>query len=105
MDDLTMGMTLCENARLGKLEALEDLIRCGCDPSASDYDRRTPLHVAAAEGQKTIAQSLLDSGCQADARDRWGNTPQSEAERSGQNWPGTFWDSATREVPKARRKS
>jgi len=105
MDTLTMAMALCEHARLGKLEALEDLLRCGADPTAVDYDERTALHIAAAEGQKGIAQSLLDKGARPDATDRWGTTPVQDAERAGHNWPSSFWDQTARQAHMERRKS
>ena len=52
--------------------------------NASDYDGRTPLHLAAAEGHEHCVRFLL-SKCQVDPAptDRWGFTPLSEAERSG----------------------
>lgn len=40
-----------------------------------DYDRRTPLHLAASEGCYTVAVWLLDNGSPKDVVDRFGNTP------------------------------
>lgn len=50
----------------------------------SDYDGRTALHLAAAEGHFECVQFLLEH-CNVphDAKDRWGNTPFDEAETFG----------------------
>lgn len=44
-----------------------------------DYDRRTPLHLAAAEGHVEMVEFLLKVGVHANPKDRWGNTPIHEA--------------------------
>ncbi len=45
-----------------------------------DYDGRTALHLAVAEGHMRCVRFLLDT-CKAksDVRDRWGHTPLQEA--------------------------
>ena len=45
----------------------------------SDYDKRTPLHLAAAEGNFEIVKHLLNKKCNPNKHDRWGNTPLHEA--------------------------
>lgn len=57
---------------------------CPCC-TAGDYDGRTALHLAAAEGNLQAAQSLVTTGHANPAalRDRWGNTPLDEARRVG----------------------
>lgn len=47
--------------------------------SMGDYDRRTPLHLAAAEGHSKIVEFLLLVGVPCNPKDRWGNTPLHEA--------------------------
>lgn len=47
------------------------------DPSlvrATDYDKRTPLHVAAIHGWIDIAKCLLACDADVNAQDRWKNT-------------------------------
>lgn len=56
------------------------------DMSLSDYDGRTALHLAAAEGHLDCVNFLL-SQCKVpfDVKDRWGNTPMKEATQFGHN--------------------
>ena len=55
------------------------------DINNADYDGRTALHLAAAECHYDIVKYLLDKGAQKDVKDRWGNTPYSEAMKCGEN--------------------
>ena len=43
-----------------------------------DYDNRTPLHLAAAEGHFNIVQFLVENNADINAKDRAGTTPLSE---------------------------
>ncbi|CAH9128971.1 unnamed protein product [Cuscuta epithymum] len=47
---------------------------------ASDYDNRTPLHVAALHGLVDVAKCLIEYGADVNAQDRWKNTPLADAE-------------------------
>lgn len=44
-----------------------------------DYDRRTPLHLACADGRAPIARALLAAGADPAARDRFGATCVADA--------------------------
>jgi len=63
------------NGEVDKLQAVADKSLMG----TSDYDGRTPLHLACAEGQEAVVRFLLEAGVKVDAKDRWGRTPLDEA--------------------------
>lgn len=46
-----------------------------------DYDRRTPLHIAASEGHVDICKFLMDKGARINRSDRWGGSPLDDAHR------------------------
>lgn len=64
---------LCSRGRYG--EVLDKIDRGGASVRFADYDRRTPLHIAAAEGHLKICALLLERGADVNAKDRWGHTP------------------------------
>ncbi|KAF3337833.1 potassium channel KOR2-like protein [Carex littledalei] len=77
------GNYLCNVVTESKLEMLRRLLEFGVDPNSKNYDLRTPLHVAAAEGLHLVASVLIEFGADVLSKDRWGNTPLDEAERCG----------------------
>ncbi|PUZ47316.1 hypothetical protein GQ55_7G155300 [Panicum hallii var. hallii] len=75
------GGYLCRVVTDGRIDLLNRLLRFGVDPNCKNYDQRTPLHVAAAEGLHLVAGMLIGFGADVQAKDRWGNTPLDEGRR------------------------
>ncbi|XP_033727831.1 glutaminase kidney isoform, mitochondrial-like isoform X1 [Pecten maximus] len=68
----------------GDVTAMRRYALQGVEMNQQDYDGRTALHVAAAEGHLNVVNFLLEE-CHVDFRlkDRWGYTPLEEAKRFG----------------------
>lgn len=100
--DLTMrkNAALCAEigdvlfaAAQGDVRALISAINAGTDVFAGDYDNRTSLHLAAAEGHDEALQLLVDNIPSGDfsrdkadvlaSTDRWGGTPLDDAIAGG----------------------
>ena len=62
-------------ASTGDISELKRLVAHGHDLDSADYDGRTPLHLACAEGQTGAVAYLLDQGVNPEPLDRWGNSP------------------------------
>lgn len=77
------GSQLCSAVAKGDADFLKRVLSFGVDPNSKDYDHRTPLHIAAAEGFHLIAKILLEAGASVFAMDRWGTTPLDEIRKSG----------------------
>jgi glutaminase len=50
---------------------------------AADYDGRTPLHLASAEGREAVVKYLLEKEVDPQPLDRWKQTPLADAQRAG----------------------
>lgn len=70
-------------ASKGDLGAIQRLVVRGTGIDGSDYDMRTPLHLAAAEGQTAIVEWFVNRGTEVNPRDRWGTTPLDDAYMQG----------------------
>ena len=62
----------------GNIRTLESLVSQQRDLQQGDYDIRTPLHLASAEGQLEVVKFLLNQGVKP-IPDRWGGYPISDA--------------------------
>mmetsp|Transcript_21261 Transcript_21261/g.42214 ORF Transcript_21261/g.42214 Transcript_21261/m.42214 type:complete len:638 (-) Transcript_21261:247-2160(-) len=76
---------LCYYCAKGDLPGIRGLLSLGADINASDYDGRTPLHLAASEGQLEVVKLLVKNRADLQPVDRWGGTPHSDALREGHN--------------------
>nr|XP_029133053.1 glutaminase kidney isoform, mitochondrial-like [Labrus bergylta] len=71
-------------AYTGDVSAMRRFALSSVDMEQRDYDSRTALHVASAEGHTEVVRFLLEA-CKVNPvpRDRWGNTPIEEAVQFG----------------------
>eukprot|EP00931_Biecheleriopsis_adriatica_P117169 TRINITY_DN92708_c0_g1_i1.p1 TRINITY_DN92708_c0_g1~~TRINITY_DN92708_c0_g1_i1.p1 ORF type:complete len:630 (+),score=76.77 TRINITY_DN92708_c0_g1_i1:25-1914(+) len=70
---------MCAAAARGDLPELQAMLRDGVSADQTDYDRRTPLHLACCEGQAEAARFLLEQRADINAVDRFGRTPLNSA--------------------------
>lgn len=75
----SLSMELIEHVSKGRLELAEKKIKQGASPDYADYDKRTPLHLAASEGHMDVVKMLLKHGANPYVADRWGSKPYDEA--------------------------
>ncbi len=68
-------------ASIGDINELKRLVAHGHDLNRADYDGRTPLHLASAEGHTETVQYLLNQKVVRDPLDRWGYAPLDDAIR------------------------
>ncbi|KAA8541403.1 hypothetical protein F0562_025366 [Nyssa sinensis] len=67
----------------GDMYRLKCLIGAGADPNKTDYDGRSPLHLAASEGHEDITLFLIQQGVGINIFDNFGNTPLLGAIKNG----------------------
>ncbi|XVF23160.1 hypothetical protein REPUB_Repub13aG0013300 [Reevesia pubescens] len=67
----------------GDLYQLKSLIRAGADPNKTDYDGRSPLHLAASKGYEDITSFLIQHQVDINLKDKFGTTPLLEAIKNG----------------------
>jgi len=78
----TNFIKLCSN---GDFDGIKKIIN-KVDINCADYDKRTPLHLAASEGYVNIVELLLENGAKI-TPDRWNNTPLSDIkDKEGDNY-------------------
>ena len=57
-------------ASMGEITEVRKNIALGADVNKGDYDNRTALHLAAAEGQEDIVKYLINRGADVNKKDR-----------------------------------
>eukprot|EP00005_Dracoamoeba_jomungandri_P007280 CAMPEP_0174264124 /NCGR_PEP_ID=MMETSP0439-20130205/21398_1 /TAXON_ID=0 /ORGANISM="Stereomyxa ramosa, Strain Chinc5" /LENGTH=470 /DNA_ID=CAMNT_0015349851 /DNA_START=163 /DNA_END=1572 /DNA_ORIENTATION=- len=72
---------LCTSAFMGDLDTIRNLVSAGVSVNVYDYNKKTPLHLAASQGHKDIVEYLLGQGAYVHVKDIWGQTPLTEAMR------------------------
>lgn len=80
---LSGAFAFCWAAAQGDVAEMRRLVARGVSPTASDYDGRTALHLAASEAQFEALRYLLQLSKDVNPLDRWGNTPLDDAMRCG----------------------
>ncbi|XP_057460218.1 potassium channel SKOR-like isoform X2 [Actinidia eriantha] len=78
-----LAMKLNFAAYDGDLYRLKRLITAGADPNWTDYDGRSPLHLAASKGYEEITEFLIQQGVEINITDNFGNTPMLETIKNG----------------------
>lgn len=76
------GSLLCHVAASGNIPFMTSLLKFNLDVNAADYDRRTPMHLAASKGLSNVVEVLLGYGGDVNALDNFGRTPLLEAIRN-----------------------
>ncbi|MEM7025978.1 MAG: ankyrin repeat domain-containing protein, partial [Pseudomonadota bacterium] len=70
-------------ASSNNLMGIRRLVAQGTPLDLADYDLRSPLHLAAAEGHDEVVSYFLAQDVDPNPRDRWGDTPLDDAVRHG----------------------
>ena len=73
--------SLWDAAALGRIDLVDQALK-NLTVDAPDYDTRTALHYAAAEGYANVCEHLLKKGAESSPLDRYGNTPLGVALRN-----------------------
>jgi adenylate kinase len=80
--EFALGCSLLHQTALGNFTVVEELLQDHPElVNFRDYDRRTPLHVAASEGHLALCQFLVQQGARLNRSDRWGGAPLDDAHR------------------------
>ena len=74
-DELKAAESIVVAVELGNIEAVKQHLNDGTEVNAKGGTGRTPLHWAAIEGHKEIAELLIAAGADLNAKDKYGNTP------------------------------
>ena len=73
-------IALSDAVRTGNIEDVKKHLSAGADVNEKDKHGLTPLHLAAANGHKELAELLIEKGADVNAKDEDGWTPLDYAE-------------------------
>lgn len=80
--EFAAGCCFLHQVALGNLDEVKKMMQQKPDlVNFRDYDRRTPLHVAASEGYLELCLLLVENGAHLNRSDRWGGSPLDDAHR------------------------
>ncbi|XP_028396009.1 L-asparaginase-like [Dendronephthya gigantea] len=78
-------LLLCSATQIGHIDSVEELCKKDNVDCSLVYDDRTPLHIAAANGNLKMVQTLLEHGASLHKVDKYGATPLLDAIRFKKN--------------------
>jgi len=87
---------LCSAAVAGDLAELRRILALGVDVNGSDYDGRTPLHLAVTELQLKAVHLLILCGADVNRKDKWGVSSLDEAKNHKNKEVGQALEKAIR---------
>ena len=79
MSEPELASILLDAAHVGDTPLVERYLVAGAEPDIADYDSRTALMLAAAEGETRTCKLLLAHGADPTLTDRWGHSAVDEA--------------------------
>lgn len=62
-------------ASQGDLDKTDQLLRCGAEPDAQDYNGKMPIHLAVGLGNDGVVSALIKAGANLESRDSMLHTP------------------------------
>jgi hypothetical protein len=72
MNEVELASCMCQAVSQRNHAVLAMYMKAGANPLSRNYDERTPLHVAAAEGDLEALKIMVDeTHCKIDPHDRW----------------------------------
>ena len=72
MNEVELASCMCQAVSRRNHAVLAMYLKAGADPLSRNYDERTPLHVAAAEGNLEALKLMVEeTHCKIDPADRW----------------------------------
>lgn len=81
-EDFADGCRFLHQVALGNCQEVKRLVADRIQlVNFRDYDRRTPLHIAASEGHLAICKYLVNDRARINRSDRWGGSPLDDALR------------------------